>query len=106
MWLEDSYALPLPAGDTHVCRVWMSADGKEYSAKLKGGVDGAQRDALWEELKAFTPLERSENRLTKWSRSILSRASASRASRGSWGSTSTLVSVESAPAGALGGEAV
>ena len=95
LWLEDQYGLPLPEGDTHVCRVWFAADGKEYSAKLRGGVDGTERDALWSELKAFTPLPRSENRdrnsnllteaLTNWSRSI--QQAFSRASRGSGAST-------------------
>ena len=36
VWVEDKHALPIPEGDTHVCRIWLAEDGKEYSAKLKG----------------------------------------------------------------------
>lgn len=36
IWVEDKHALPIPEGDTHICRVWMASDGVEYSAKLVG----------------------------------------------------------------------
>ena len=75
VWLEDKHALPIPEGDTHICRVWMAEDGKEYSAKLSGCVEvalsacphslnldgkrdshctqGEERQVLWDELKSF-----------------------------------------------------
>lgn len=34
IWLADKHALPIPDEDTHICRVWLAADGNEYSAKL------------------------------------------------------------------------
>lgn len=57
IWLEDKHGLPLPDEDTHVCRIWMAVDGEysEYSAKLRGCVEGEERMALWEELKKFAP---------------------------------------------------
>ena len=55
IWVEDKHALPVPEGDTHICRIWLAEDGKEYSAKLRGALEGAERDALWEELKTFLP---------------------------------------------------
>jgi hypothetical protein len=75
IWLADKHALPLPEDDTHVCRIWTAVDGQEYSAKLHGCVEvrrplphdlpdiltkptphlsqGAERQALWDELKSF-----------------------------------------------------
>lgn len=121
IWLEDQHAMPLPFGDTHICRVWMLSDGKEYSAKLKGCVEGAERDALWKELKAFTPVKRSEKRLTRWwyssrrsrgsGSSSGARASASttrtgasdqRGSRGSPATRQVVVTVEGSAPGAVG----
>ena len=43
----------LPEGETHICRVWYADTGHEYSAKLKGALEGAERQALWDELAAF-----------------------------------------------------
>ena len=34
VWLCDPKGLPLPMGDTHVCRVWYASDGKERSGRL------------------------------------------------------------------------
>ena len=34
IWANDPIALPLPMGDTHVCRVWFASDGGERSAQL------------------------------------------------------------------------
>jgi len=59
IWIADKHALPVEEPDTHICRVWFADDGKEYSAKLKGCVEGAEREALWEELKKFTPVTES-----------------------------------------------
>lgn len=39
IWVEDKHGLPIPEDDTHISRVWMAADGKEYSAKLQGCVE-------------------------------------------------------------------
>ena len=61
IWVEDKHAMPVPEEDTHICRVWFSGDGKEYSAKLRGALEGAERDALWEELKNFLPPAGSES---------------------------------------------
>ena len=55
VWLADKHALPLPDGDTHIERVWMSSDRKEYTAKLAGCVEGDEREKLWEELRNFAP---------------------------------------------------
>ena len=49
----DKHAFPLDENDTHVCQLWYALDGKERSGKLKGAVEGDERDALWEELKEF-----------------------------------------------------
>ena len=35
IWVEDKHGLPIPEDDTHISSVWMAADGKEYSAKLR-----------------------------------------------------------------------
>lgn len=55
IWLEDKHALPLAQEetDTHVCKLWYASDNLERSAKLKGAVEGAERDALWAELNQF-----------------------------------------------------
>ena len=39
--------------DTHVCALWFAIDGKERSAKLKGAVEGVEREKLWKELNEF-----------------------------------------------------
>ena len=57
IYIEDKHALPIPEGDTHIERIWFAAEAKEYSAKLKGCVEGAERDTLWKELAAFTPVD-------------------------------------------------
>eukprot|EP00523_Entomoneis_sp_CCMP467_P000335 CAMPEP_0168746664 /NCGR_PEP_ID=MMETSP0724-20121128/15266_1 /TAXON_ID=265536 /ORGANISM="Amphiprora sp., Strain CCMP467" /LENGTH=142 /DNA_ID=CAMNT_0008794447 /DNA_START=144 /DNA_END=572 /DNA_ORIENTATION=- len=53
IWLEDQHALPLDDGDEYVIKLWFSHDQQERSAKLKGAVEGAEREALWAELKQF-----------------------------------------------------
>jgi hypothetical protein len=83
VWLEDKHGMPVHEDDTHICRVWLASDGNEYSAKLWHSVEvrcararavplrqtspspltlvvrartqGAEREALWEELKKFSP---------------------------------------------------
>jgi hypothetical protein len=39
IWVEDKHGLPIPEGDTHICRIWLAEDGREYSAKLKDCVE-------------------------------------------------------------------
>ena len=53
VWLADKHALPLPDDDTHVCKLWFSSSGEEVSAMLDGALDGAEREAKWDELKAI-----------------------------------------------------
>ena len=55
IWLADKHALPVPDDDTHVCRLWLARTGREYSAKLKGALEGDARQKLWDELSAFMP---------------------------------------------------
>jgi hypothetical protein len=50
-FLEDKHALPIPEGDTHICKVWYASDGKEKSAILQGAASGEERTKLWDELK-------------------------------------------------------
>ena len=40
IWLADKHALPVPDDDTHACRLWLARTGREYSAKLKGALEG------------------------------------------------------------------
>mmetsp|Transcript_27705 Transcript_27705/g.56551 ORF Transcript_27705/g.56551 Transcript_27705/m.56551 type:complete len:161 (-) Transcript_27705:145-627(-) len=54
IYVSDKHAFPLAEeSDTHVCKLWYALDGQERSAKLKGAVEGEERDKLWEELKEF-----------------------------------------------------
>ena len=53
IWIEDKHALPVPEDETHICRVWYADTGHEYTAKLKGALEGDERQALWDELAAF-----------------------------------------------------
>ena len=55
VWISDKHAMPVPEEDTHICRVWFASDGKEYSAKLVGALEGVERQKLWDELSAFVP---------------------------------------------------
>ena len=62
IYISDKHAMPLPehTGDTHVCKLWYASDNLERSAKLSNAVEGAERDALWEELKQFIIVEGKE----------------------------------------------
>ncbi|KAL9182322.1 hypothetical protein ACHAXT_012974 [Thalassiosira profunda] len=53
VYISDKHGFPLEEGDTHVCKLWYALDGKERSAKLKGAVEGDERQTLWNELKEF-----------------------------------------------------
>ena len=48
-YVSDKHMLPVPEGDTHVCRLWYQGDNAEKSAALEGAVHGAARDELWAE---------------------------------------------------------
>lgn len=58
----DKVALPLAddENDTHVCKLWYAYDQKEHSAKLRGAVEGTERDTLWAELNEFIIGEENE----------------------------------------------
>ena len=47
VYIEDKNAMPLKEGDTHIAKLWFMSSGEERSAKLKGALDGAERDKLW-----------------------------------------------------------
>eukprot|EP00968_Pinguiococcus_pyrenoidosus_P001713 scaffold78_cov265-Pinguiococcus_pyrenoidosus.AAC.2 len=53
IYVSDKHGLPLPEGDTHVAMLWYASDGEERSSKLEGAPEGAERDELWQSLKAF-----------------------------------------------------
>jgi len=62
IYVSDKVALPLAEEetDTHVCKLWFAMDGQERSAKLKGAVEGEEREKLWKELKEFIIVEGKE----------------------------------------------
>ena len=53
IYISDRHALPLADKDkdTHVCKLWYADDGLERSAKLKGALEGDERNALWEKIR-------------------------------------------------------
>ncbi|KAL3798980.1 hypothetical protein HJC23_005119 [Cyclotella cryptica] len=53
IYISDKHGFPLEEGDTHVCTLWFAIDGQERTAKLKGAVEGEEREALWKELNEF-----------------------------------------------------
>ncbi|KAL7517586.1 hypothetical protein ACHAWX_004948 [Stephanocyclus meneghinianus] len=53
IYISDKHGLPLEEGDTHVCALWFAIDGQERTAKLKGAVEGEEREVLWKELNEF-----------------------------------------------------
>mmetsp|Transcript_9937 Transcript_9937/g.17647 ORF Transcript_9937/g.17647 Transcript_9937/m.17647 type:complete len:158 (+) Transcript_9937:76-549(+) len=53
IYISDKHSFPLEENDTHVSKLWFALDGKERSGKLKGAVEGEEREALWEELNEF-----------------------------------------------------
>jgi hypothetical protein len=61
IYISDKHAMPLPDnGDTHIIQLWYASDKKERSAKLKGAVEGEERQALWDELKQFIIVDGKE----------------------------------------------
>mmetsp|Transcript_6901 Transcript_6901/g.24197 ORF Transcript_6901/g.24197 Transcript_6901/m.24197 type:complete len:153 (-) Transcript_6901:92-550(-) len=65
IWLEDKHAFPLPDEDTHVVRVWFCSTNTEESARLKGALDGADRDALWDSQKEVLAMMEAAEASTK-----------------------------------------
>jgi hypothetical protein len=53
IYVSDKHAFPLEEDDTHVCRLWFAVDSVERSSKLKGALEGEERDALWRDLNGF-----------------------------------------------------
>ena len=54
IYVSDKVALPLAEDDDkYVSKLWLSHDQKERSAKLKGALEGEERQKLWDELKQF-----------------------------------------------------
>ena len=54
IYVSDKHAFPLAEeNDTHVCKLWFALDNTERSAKLKGALEGEEREALWLELNEF-----------------------------------------------------
>merc|ERR1712127_1155123 len=55
IYISDKHGFPLSEddGDLYVTKLWYVSDGKERSAKLKGAVEGQDRDHLWIELRKF-----------------------------------------------------
>ncbi|CAM9715984.1 unnamed protein product [Heterosigma akashiwo] len=50
--VKDKTALECPDG-SEVFRLWYSSDQAEHSAKLDGSLEGDERQAWWDEKKAF-----------------------------------------------------
>lgn len=53
IYISDKHGFPLEENDSHVSKLWFASDGNERSGKLKGAVEGKERDALWKELNGF-----------------------------------------------------
>jgi hypothetical protein len=60
IYISDNHAMPLPEGESHICKVWFAADNTERSAKLDGAVEGEDRGRLWDELKSFIVVDGKE----------------------------------------------
>ena len=60
IYVEDKHAFPLDEGDTHVVQLWFASDDTERPAKLKGALEGEERDTLWNELRKFIIVEGKE----------------------------------------------
>lgn len=43
---KSGEAMPVPEGDTHICKLWYASDGIERSAKVENAVEGIERDKL------------------------------------------------------------
>mmetsp|Transcript_29043 Transcript_29043/g.67935 ORF Transcript_29043/g.67935 Transcript_29043/m.67935 type:complete len:147 (+) Transcript_29043:197-637(+) len=47
----DAHGLPLPEGETHIEKVWFMKGDEERPALLKGALQGAERETLWDSQK-------------------------------------------------------
>ena len=70
VFVSDKHALPLPAGATHVAKLWFMDGGVTETAKLDGAVEGEERQKLWNDMKSFiaTVEGRDKNRNNKESK--------------------------------------
>ena len=59
IYIFDKNGLPLE-DDEYVVKLWFSSDRKERSGKLKGALEGTERNTLWEELNQFVIVEGKE----------------------------------------------
>jgi hypothetical protein len=57
--LKDKTALPCP-DDAEIHSLWYMEDNKEHSAKLKGSLEGEERQKYWDEQKKFYIAEEPE----------------------------------------------
>jgi len=61
IYLSDKHGLPLDDEcDEYVINLWYACDGKERSAKLKGALEGVEREELSQSLKRFIIVEGKE----------------------------------------------
>jgi len=62
IYLSDKHGLPLEdEGEEYVIKLWYACDGEERSAKLKGAVEGVEREELLQSLKKFIIVEGKES---------------------------------------------
>lgn len=62
IYLSDKHGLPLDdEGEEYVTKLWYASDGKERRAKLKGAVEGEEREELWLDLKKFIIVDGKES---------------------------------------------
>ena len=57
--LKDKTALPCP-DDSEIHSLWYMIDNNEHSAKLKGSLEGEERQKYWEEQKKFYIVDEEE----------------------------------------------
>ncbi|CAJ1927995.1 unnamed protein product [Cylindrotheca closterium] len=60
IYISDKHAMPLPAGDTHIIKLWYSSDSQERPAVLEGALQGQDRKKLWDDLSEFLIAEGTE----------------------------------------------
>jgi hypothetical protein len=57
--LKDKTALPCP-DDSEIYSLWYMIDNNEHSAKLKGSLEGEERQKYWNEQKKFYIVDEEE----------------------------------------------
>ena len=62
IYIKDDHGFPLEEGDTHIVKLWFASDNTERSAKLKGAVEGDEREQLWDTLKSLAGTKTEENK--------------------------------------------